>query len=322
MSNVNGSFLDKNGLTYLWGKLKALIGAKASVDDIYGLGLTIPANADLNSYTTPGVYNSLDGTKVTNTLSNCPITTYGFRLEVVSTISDSSYAKQILIPNDDTGSHYVRRKRSSDWSAWKVFHDSEGTAVDIYGRGVELTANDNIDNLTAGGNYSCNDAANVGPNLGGTVPYTGRFKLIVYTTSGGGTNSARTVQVLIPITTSAYMFMRVRNGSNWCAWGRIDSTVSARQELSSGVDLLTLAPGRYQTSTLAATLLHRPSDWGSIAGCIVDVDSATALAKRVIKLYPVSDTANTINYHYVKIEGPNGFDKWVKYSGTFVADAT
>lgn len=230
MSNVNGSFLDKNGLTYLWSKLKELIGAKASVDDIYGLGpnsvigntdnlnsyetpgiyrrnsasnsnlvncpvtdaafklvveyvnsdvrlrqslyplydtatyysrvklstgwkewrvfrdtfglyklgWTIPANADLNSYTTPGVYNSLDGTSITNTLSNCPITGYGFRLEVISTISDSSYAKQILIPNDDTGSHYVRRKRSSDWSAWKVFHNSEDTAVDIYGRGTEI----------------------------------------------------------------------------------------------------------------------------------------------------------------------------------------
>lgn len=129
MSNVNGSFLDKNGLTYLWSKLKALIGAKASVDDIYGLGANdeIASDADLDKFKTPGIFrrNSSSNTNI----NSCPSKDSAFKL-VVEYVNNSNRYRQTVYPLYGTGTYYVRVYGSTNsWGNWQRYDSTYGNGI-------------------------------------------------------------------------------------------------------------------------------------------------------------------------------------------------
>lgn len=101
------------------------VETKATVDDIFGVGNRINNSDDLNNYTSAGIYYSLDYS-VTSTLSNCPITQGGFRLEV-NYINTTGRCIQKLISNTaDLPVLFLRRYTPTGWTSWYKF---EGTAV-------------------------------------------------------------------------------------------------------------------------------------------------------------------------------------------------
>lgn len=83
----------------------------------YELNISIASNTDLNDITTPGAYYCGSGATA-GTLTNAPITTTGFRLEVYR-VSNSGSFRQVAYPNN-SNNYYVRYKQGSTsaWQAW------------------------------------------------------------------------------------------------------------------------------------------------------------------------------------------------------------
>lgn len=72
---------------------KQSIAALAKV--VGGQSEAIPSDADLESYVIPGTFYSASSA-ITNTLSNCPIRGYAFRLEVKPLRKDEQLIEHIL----------------------------------------------------------------------------------------------------------------------------------------------------------------------------------------------------------------------------------
>ena len=81
--------------------------------------IVIPIGADLNDYCEFGNYVSMTG-DITDTLLNCPHKGGGFMLHVertTSSISNSNYSKQRIIPNNRESIEYWRVKNGT-WRDW------------------------------------------------------------------------------------------------------------------------------------------------------------------------------------------------------------
>lgn len=78
---------------------------------------TIPSNADLDDYTTSGTYRCA-GSNVAATLANCPISSSGFKLVVMSIgYSSSTYCMQLLFGT--TAQVWIRsRIATTSWNDW------------------------------------------------------------------------------------------------------------------------------------------------------------------------------------------------------------
>lgn len=88
--------------------------------------IEIPQNADLNDYSTPGCYYSLN-TATTTTLSNCPIPDTAFRLDVI----DAKYRgygsiRQILVKADMESDGFFMRYslNGTTWGKWDHYTPS------------------------------------------------------------------------------------------------------------------------------------------------------------------------------------------------------
>ena len=111
------------------------IGDKVRKNFLYlNQGTDIPANSDLDNYTTPGTYNCVSST-IAKSLSHCPITDEGFTLIVLRTNSNS--VKQIIHGNV-LGKNYTRRCLENTWSAWIA----NGGVDAIYGINICETDSD------------------------------------------------------------------------------------------------------------------------------------------------------------------------------------
>lgn len=103
-----GQVLSTNGTNTIWVNL-------ANSYDL-NLGTAIPTNANLNTYTTAGIYNA-DSTVVAS-ITNAPITTVSYKLIVESI--DDSIIRQIVITSSDVYQRIVDLSNSSqvvfgDW---------------------------------------------------------------------------------------------------------------------------------------------------------------------------------------------------------------
>lgn len=98
--------------------------------DYLGPGGQIPASADLNTYTTPGIYRS-ESASISGTLSNSPFTNGGFKLIVENTGTEDMLC-QIVHGNYNPPKMYVRIRStaSGSWSAWREIITSAGGTVD------------------------------------------------------------------------------------------------------------------------------------------------------------------------------------------------
>ena len=107
--------------------------------DTMKMGEEIPANADLNNYTTAGVYASSDSDN-TATIKNKPSeVTTGFRMEIINTTTNVNWFKQIIHPNVDSQVIWIRQ-HGEDWGDWyKIINE------DIIDPGIYYTTIDNAD---------------------------------------------------------------------------------------------------------------------------------------------------------------------------------
>ena len=96
-------------------------------------GTEIPANADLNSYTTVGVYYSPTGAR-SETISNTPVTNAGYKLIVAQTgYTGTSYLIQLAILGSAIHqSIYMRRRTTSAWDDWKCLTQGDMRSAFIY----------------------------------------------------------------------------------------------------------------------------------------------------------------------------------------------
>ena len=149
------AFLDNDGLSYFWGKLKEKFAPKSHThDDRYytesemnsKLGakaesVVLAANSDLNAVKTPGIYSCGGG----NSIKNKPSGLDAIGLIVVHNASGEYYT-QILTSSSDANT-YRRTCLNGTWSAWT---QDKYTDTNTW-RGIQnsLTSDSTSDSLSA-----------------------------------------------------------------------------------------------------------------------------------------------------------------------------
>lgn len=96
------------------GVYTALLG-KIGIGDVFGLGENIPANSDLNSYITSGIYRCTISSTA-QTLLHCP-TNQGFKLEVRTTAAENRLS-QVIYANTTIPEIHCRTYTTNGWSSW------------------------------------------------------------------------------------------------------------------------------------------------------------------------------------------------------------
>ena len=129
-------------------------GATTAADAIAALkgfdldkGTEIPANANLNNYTTPGVYYSPDATR-SATLTNAPLTTSGFKLVVMQISSVTGQLRQMAYINGSVNI-YTRLDNGGTWGAWRYIFTSAHTIPIATGGTGATSASAALTNLGA-----------------------------------------------------------------------------------------------------------------------------------------------------------------------------
>ena len=154
MAVIDGSYLSKEGLTYLWGKLKTILANKLELKDVWGLGTSIPKTANLNddTYKTAGVYYRQGNAQTDPYVGNIPVQTHWFRL-IVEYINTTGRIRQTFISQAVSGTYYTRVYNAGGWQPWRTFVSFEG----VLEAGTELTASANntldIHSVTTCGRY-------------------------------------------------------------------------------------------------------------------------------------------------------------------------
>lgn len=107
------------------------VDGKIAFKDIYGQGVAIPENADLNDYGTTtnlpvGQYYSENSTR-TATISHRPFSGSGFRLEVVSLSGTNKQQRLYPVSSGAAASCvYIRSRTTGGWASW---YKLQGEAV-------------------------------------------------------------------------------------------------------------------------------------------------------------------------------------------------
>lgn len=99
-------------------------------------GTSIPANSNLDDYTTAGNYYVGSGSVAVD-ITNTPVTSAGYKLTVICA-SSSSYVRQIAIVNN-TSDIYIRAKKASAWSAWGCLLDTTSLPISVANGGTGAT---------------------------------------------------------------------------------------------------------------------------------------------------------------------------------------
>ena len=240
------SFLDKAGLTYLWGKLKSYFQS-------LGPGTAIAANTDLNTIGTVGNYHCAS-TNTAQSLSNCPCAV-AFTMKVgYATGTGYIYQEISRYSGGDKWYRYVTQNTfdSTKWSKWypntsRSLYATCTTAADTAAKVVTLADNVHF-NLYAGVivgvkfSYT-NTAQNPTLNVNGSGAKSVYYNTAVITTGslGAAGHANRVIY---------YMY----DGTNWCfmAWGNdTNTTYSAMSQTE--YDTGTSTTGRLVTPELLKT---------------------------------------------------------------------
>ena len=109
-------------------------GKVSNIDSaVISNGTELPANADLNSYTTVGVYYSPTGAR-SETISNTPVTNAGYKLIVAQAgYTGTTYLVQIAILGAASNQCiYMRNRTTSAWSGWRCLTQGDMRSAFIY----------------------------------------------------------------------------------------------------------------------------------------------------------------------------------------------
>lgn len=178
--------------------------AKLDAQEYYfETGTAIPSGSDFNDYTSLGIY-TVGSNSTAASISNIPAT-YGGRLEVIATIDNSQFVKQIYTCNESDGLVYTRRQLSTGWSSWTLLT----AEVVAYGIGTALSATTDsrydLNSLQAVGRY------NYGPSA---VPYIDNMPSGILTSVGGEIIVER-VQLNTRLRQTLYLNSRDNVGKFW-----------------------------------------------------------------------------------------------------------
>jgi hypothetical protein len=95
--------------------------------DIAAVGVNIPSNSNLDTYTTPGTYRSVDSSN-SATLTNPPTTASGFKLDVIQAYS-ANYRQQIASYNSTIWIRHSTNATAANisagtvtWSEWQYVY--------------------------------------------------------------------------------------------------------------------------------------------------------------------------------------------------------
>lgn len=207
---------------YTKAETDALI-ASSIKSDVFAAGEAIPDTADINDYSTPGIYTR---DSVTNTgISNLPATIstgFGFKL-YVEYVSNGERLTQKVQPSWNRCIYYIRQRyrntqppdyeEGSAWSEWKP--------ITPYGSiGTQITASTNIRDL-APGFYFCNDSSLL---LSSTMPsdYTAANAVIEVTNT---ITTSRKRITLYPASFAPDIWVcTMSSGSSWSNWYKFSGT--------------------------------------------------------------------------------------------------
>lgn len=169
----------------------------------FGTGIAIPANSDLNDYTSLGIY-TVGSNSIAASIANIPAS-FGGRLEVIATIDNSQFVKQVYTCNESDGLVYTRRQLSNGWSSWTLLT----AEVVSYGIGTAISAATDsrydLNNLQSVGRY------NYGPSA---APYIDNMPSGILTSVGGEIIVER-VQLNTRLRQTIYLNSRDNVGKFW-----------------------------------------------------------------------------------------------------------
>lgn len=141
MSDETRKHLDLNGVSYLWGKIKALVGLKQNSL----LGGNLPDNANLDDYLNQGNYYAISG----RTYSNLPVSGAQGMLEVIEKDTSLTVARiqRFTVANGGVLSAiYERVYYSATWRSWTKISLTNDVAYDdtfswgTTSSGIEITS--------------------------------------------------------------------------------------------------------------------------------------------------------------------------------------
>lgn len=233
-------FLDNTGLAHFWEGIKS---------KIFGLGSALSTSTSMNALTTPGVYYYTSSTKPTGYMpSNAP---QAGRVLVVQN-ANSSRVTQVIIPSGSASKFIlIRGKDNADWGSWNtvdttanydtapaagsdhaVTSDGIFTALEdkadasdmnkVLTAGTEISANGNLNSITAPGNYWCSSAnSRTVSNLPITPTSNISFGVTVFPIFGTNRYLQR---FTFNIGTTAYafrIFYRWYTSSGWSSWKEV-----------------------------------------------------------------------------------------------------
>lgn len=220
-SNSDNPVKSKGIKSYVDTAVSSVIG----IDDVYGLGTAIPNTADLNNYTTIGVYsrisNSNDG------IDNKPVGGYAFKL-IVEYVNSNSRIRQTFIPLNGSAIFYMRLYTSSGWQDWKTFKSAEG----MLDSGLTITATQSspidVHSITTCGRYNFNTSS-AGNMI--NMPYTGSGGELIVEQIQGDTRIRQTLIFNNANTMVGVFFVSFLYSGNpssnpvWSSWYKFEGTL-------------------------------------------------------------------------------------------------
>lgn len=177
-------------------------------------GKQIPDSADLNTLKTPGVYFS-PSSSVTQSLTNCPMSTYGFVLTTqLITGTDNNYIRQTVYGRPET---YVRLMLGADkWSKWYVFSDDDTFFNRLIGI-QSLKNGDNLDDCEDIGTYASISSDNSYINAPEDLTSTFRMNVTPF-------NTPSNRMQIIYASSARSMYIRCKLSTGWTSWYKYTGT--------------------------------------------------------------------------------------------------
>lgn len=111
--------------TYTKAEVDTALAAKASLEDILGLGTAIESNADMDSLNDIGKWYCSNAT-IAETVTNAPFTDAGYFGWTIRSIASSDRYVQIAVKNSDDFV-IAKRRYSGTWSAWSFLTGTAAT---------------------------------------------------------------------------------------------------------------------------------------------------------------------------------------------------
>lgn len=203
-------------------------GGGDSKTHTYEKGIEIPEDADLNTYTTIGVYQCLL-TATARTMSNLPYTgndRHAFKL-IVSTVRGTTNIIQMWIPFSTITDSKICYRTTDDngttWQAWNEIATKNDLIPHTYELGTDIPANSDLNNYIVAGTYRI-ASDTIASSLSNCPTTIGGKLLVLYQSY----QSNLTVAIQIYIETTANKIYKRRYNSdvtpNWNDWTSIAST--------------------------------------------------------------------------------------------------